>query len=65
MAYAAHYTEHDLRSAMQLYKQVMVSHPSDPQAEYSRGQIHNIVDAVVPKPELWCRDFSDASTTRF
>jgi hypothetical protein len=48
-AYAAHYTEHDLPMAMQLYRQVMASHPSDPEAEYSRFQIQNIVNAVVPK----------------
>ncbi len=51
-AYAAHYTEHDLPSALQLYKQVIASHPSDPEAEYSRVQIQNIVNAVVPKQEL-------------
>ncbi len=51
-AYAAHYTEHDLPSALRLYKQVMASHPSDPEAEYSREQIQNIVKAVVPKQEL-------------
>ena len=37
---------------MRLYKQVMASHPSDPEAEYSRVQIQNIVNAVVPKQEL-------------
>jgi hypothetical protein len=51
-AYAAHYTEHDLPSALRLYRQVMASHPSDPEAEYSRVQIQNIVKAVVPKQEL-------------
>jgi len=51
-AYATHYTEHDLPSAMRLYQQVMASHPSDPEAEYSRVQIKNIVNAVVPKQEL-------------
>ena len=51
-AYAAHYTEHDLPAAMGLYKQIMASHPSDPEAEYSRVQIQNIVNAVVPKQEL-------------
>lgn len=51
-AYAAHYTEHDLPAAMRLYKQVMASHPNDPEAEYSRVQIQNIVNAVVPKQEL-------------
>lgn len=51
-AYAAHYTEHDLPSALRLYKQVMASHPSDPEAEYSRVQILNIVNAVIPRQEL-------------
>ena len=51
-AYAAHYTEHDLPAAMRLYKQIMASHPSDPEAEYSLVQIQNIVNAVVPKQEL-------------
>jgi len=51
-AYATHYTEHDLPAAMRLYKQVMASHPGDPEAEYSRVQIQNIVNAVVPKQEL-------------
>jgi hypothetical protein len=51
-AYAAHYTEHDLPTAMRLYKQVMASHPSDPEAGYARVQIQNIVNAVVPKQEL-------------
>ena len=51
-AYAAHYTEHDLPLAMRLYKQVMASHSSDPVAEYSRVQIQNIVNAVVPGQEL-------------
>ena len=51
-AYAAHYTEHDLPAAMRLYKQVMASHASYPEAEYSRVQIQNIVNAVVPKQEL-------------
>ena len=51
-AHAAHYTEHNLPSAMRLYKQVIASHPTDPEAEYSRVQIQNIVKAVVPKREL-------------
>jgi hypothetical protein len=51
-AHAVHYTEHDLPSAMRLYKQVMASYPSGPEAEYSRVQIQNIVNAVVPKQEL-------------
>jgi hypothetical protein len=51
-AYAAHYNDHNLTSAMQLYRNVIASHPTDPEAEYSRVQIQNIVKAVVPKQEL-------------
>lgn len=51
-AYAAHSTEHDLPAAMRLYKQVMASHPNDPEAEYSRVQCRNIINAAVPKQEL-------------
>jgi len=51
-AYAAHYRDHELPAAMRLYKQVMASHPNDPEAEYARVQIVNIVNAVVPRQEL-------------
>lgn len=51
-AYAAHYTRGDLPLALQLYQQVMASHPSMPQAGYAVMQIRNIVNAVVPKQEL-------------
>lgn len=51
-AYATHYTEHNLPSAMRQYSQVMVSHPEDPEAEYARVQIQNIVSAVVPRQAI-------------
>jgi hypothetical protein len=51
-AYAAHYTQGDLPLALQLYQQVMASHPSTPQAGYAAMQVRNIVNAVVPKQEL-------------
>jgi hypothetical protein len=51
-AYAAHYTGRDLRLAVQLYMQVIASHPSGKEAGYSRMQVQNIVNAVVPKQEL-------------
>lgn len=51
-AYAAHYTEQDLPSALRLYRQVMEAYPSDPVADYSRAQIQNIVHSVVPQTEL-------------
>jgi hypothetical protein len=51
-AYAAHYSEHDLAIALQLYKKIIASHASAPEAGYSRAQTQNIVNAVVPKQEL-------------
>ena len=51
-AYAAHYTGRDLPLALQLYRQLMASHPSAQEAGYARMQVHNITNAVVPKQEL-------------
>jgi len=51
-AYAAHYKGCDLPAALQLYTKVMASHPGAQEADYSRMQIQNIVNAVVPKQEL-------------
>ena len=51
-AYAAHYTRHDLPLALQLYKKLLASHPNAQKADYSRMQVQNIVNAVVPKQEL-------------
>lgn len=51
-AYAAHYVDRDLPLALQLYKKLMASHPSAQEAGYSRMQVQNIVNAVVPKQEL-------------
>ena len=51
-AYAAHYTGRDLPVALQLYRKVMASHPDAREASYSRTQVQNIVDTVVPKQEL-------------
>ena len=51
-AYVAHYTARDLPAALQLYKKVIASHPDTQEASYSRAQVHNIVNSVVPKQEL-------------
>jgi hypothetical protein len=51
-AYVAHYTGRDLPLALQLYKKLMASHPSAKEADYSRMQVQNIVNAVVPKQDL-------------
>lgn len=53
VAYAAHYTERDLPGALRLYVNVIVSHPDEQEADFSRAQVQNIVNAVVPKQELF------------
>ena len=52
-AYNAHYTAHDFPLALQLYRKLLASHPDAPEADYSRMQVQNIVNAVVPKQELF------------
>ena len=51
-AYASHYTTKDLHEALELYKAIMAEHPNTKEAEYSRTQIQNIVQSVVPKQRL-------------
>jgi hypothetical protein len=51
-AYAAHYTGHDLPLALQLYVKLLASHPNAQEADYSRMQVQNIVNAIVPKQQL-------------
>jgi len=51
-AYAAHYTKKDFHEALELYKGIMAVHSNTKEAEYSRTQIQNIVQSVVPKQRL-------------
>jgi hypothetical protein len=51
-ACATHFKTKDLREALKLYKGVMAAHPKTKEADYSRSQIQNIVNAVIPKQEL-------------
>ena len=51
-AYAAHYSERDLPMAFRLYKEVLAAHPGEPEAGFSRMQLQNIVNAIVPRQEL-------------
>jgi hypothetical protein len=51
-AYAAHYSERDLPLALQLYRNLIASHASAREAGYSRTQIQNIVNTLVPAQEL-------------
>ena len=48
VAHAAHYSERRLAEALQLYRDLIASRPNAPEAGYSRAQIQNIIDAVVP-----------------
>jgi hypothetical protein len=52
VAHKAHYSERDLATALQLYKELMASHAGSPEARYARTQIQNIVEVVVPEQEL-------------
>jgi hypothetical protein len=47
------YTAHDFPLALQLYRKLLASHSDTPEANYSRMQVQNIVNAVVPKQELF------------
>jgi len=51
-AYAAHYSDRDLATALGLYQRLVASHSRTPEAEYARTQLRNIVNAVVPKQAL-------------
>ena len=50
-AYAAQYFQRDLAVALQLYERLIASYPSAREARYSRTQIQNIADAVVPEQD--------------
>ena len=52
-AYTAHYTTKDLREALKVYRSIIAMHPKTPEAEYSRTQIQNIVNAMVSKHVLF------------
>jgi hypothetical protein len=51
-AYSAHYTDRDLPLALTRYQNLMKTHPDTQEAKYSRTQIQNILNAVVPKQDL-------------
>ena len=51
-AYAAHYTDHDLRSAFRLYQELRTAYPDEIEADYASMQIQNIIKSVVPEQEL-------------
>ncbi|MFC1591628.1 hypothetical protein ACFL43_03790 [Thermodesulfobacteriota bacterium] len=51
-AYNAHYTTKDMHKAFVLYGHIIAEHPAAREAEYSRSQVQNIVNAVVPKQKI-------------
>lgn len=51
-ARAAHYTAKDLREAIGHYNDIIVAHPDSPEAGYSRTQILNIANSIIPEDEL-------------
>lgn len=51
-AYSAHYSKRNLAMALRLYENLIASHAGAPEAGYSRTQIQNIVNALVPPQEL-------------
>ena len=48
----AQYTRKDLLSALGIYTDLIAAHPDAPEAGYSRSQLQNIANRVVPKQEL-------------
>ena len=51
-AYETHYTTKDIHKAFKLYEDIIADHPDTKEAGYSRSQVQNIVNAVVPKKEI-------------
>ena len=49
---AAYATQGDFLGALQAYDQIIELYPNAPEAEYSRSQMRNIVNLVVPAREL-------------
>lgn len=52
-AHLAHYTTKDLVEALGLYRDIIATYPDTREAGYSQSQIQNIVNAVVPKQEIF------------
>ena len=51
-AYSTHHRTKALPEALEFYRGVMTAHPETPEAGYSRSQINNIVNSVVPEQTL-------------
>ena len=51
-AYDAHYKTKEMYKAFKLYGRIIVAHPDTHEAGYSRSQVQNIVNAVIPKQKV-------------
>ena len=51
-AHDMHYKTKDLPKAFKLYRGIIADFPNTKEAGYSLSQVHNIVNAVVPKQEV-------------
>jgi hypothetical protein len=51
-AYDAHYKTKEMYKAFKLYGRIIATHPDTHEAGYSRSQVQNIVNAVVPKQKV-------------
>jgi hypothetical protein len=51
-AYDAHYKTKDVYKAFKLYERIIAAHPDTLEAGYSRSQVQNIVNTVVPKQKV-------------
>ena len=51
-AHDMHYKTKELPKAFNLYRDIIADYPETKEAGYSLSQVHNIVNAVVPKEEV-------------
>ena len=51
-AHRVHYADNDLPRALDLYRTLIAAYPDSREAGYSRSQVQNIVNMVVPKDSL-------------
>ncbi len=51
-AHDAQYKTKNMPEAFKLYRGIISDHPNTKEAGYSMSQVHNIVNAVVPKQEV-------------
>ena len=51
-AYDTHYKTKDMYKAFKLYGRIIATHPDTHEAGYSRSQVQNIVNALIPKQKV-------------